>query len=53
MILGILTRLWRPIQVLQAANLRLMQAQQFKPPALQEENFVVQNQQATQVFTSS
>ena len=36
-------------QVLQAANLRLMQAQNFKPPSLQEENFVVQNQQATQV----
>ena len=36
-------------QELQAANLRVMQAQNFKPPSLQEENFVVQNQQATQV----
>ena len=36
-------------QELQAANLRVMQAQNFKPPSLHEENFVVQNQQATQV----
>jgi hypothetical protein len=40
-------------QGLQAANIRLMQAQQFKPPSLQEENFVVQNQQATQVSRPS
>jgi hypothetical protein len=36
-------------QVLQAANLKVMQANSFKAPALQEENFVVQNPQATQV----
>jgi len=36
-------------QVLQAANLKVMQANTFKAPALQEENFVVQNQQETQV----
>jgi hypothetical protein len=36
-------------QVLQAANLKVMQANSFKAPALQEENFVVQNQQETQV----
>jgi hypothetical protein len=40
-------------QGLQAANIRLMQAQQFKAPSLQEENFVVQNQQATQVSRPS
>lgn len=40
-------------QGLQAANIRLMQAQQFKPPSLQEGNFVVQNQQATQVSRPS
>ena len=42
-------RIMEANQELQTANLRLMQAQQFKPPSLQEENFVVQNQQATQV----
>jgi len=40
-------------QELQTANLRLMQAQNFKPPSLQEENFVVQNQQETQVSRST
>jgi hypothetical protein len=35
-------------QAMQHANLRVMQAQQFKMPALQEENYVVQNAQETQ-----
>jgi hypothetical protein len=36
-------------QVLQAANMKVMQASNFRAPTLQEENFVVQNAQETQV----
>jgi hypothetical protein len=36
-------------QELQTANLRVMQAQNFKAPTLQDENFVVQNQRETQI----
>ena len=36
-------------QVLQAANMKVMQANNFRAPTLQEENFVVQNAQETQV----
>jgi hypothetical protein len=36
-------------QVLQAANLKVMQANNFRAPTLQQENFVVQNAQETQV----
>jgi hypothetical protein len=42
-------RIMEANQILQAANLRLIQAQNFVPPSLQEENFVVQNQEETQV----
>jgi hypothetical protein len=40
-------------QVLQTANLKVMQANNFKAPTLQEENFVVQNAQETQVSRPS
>jgi hypothetical protein len=40
-------------QVLQAANLKVMQANSFRAPTLQEENFVVQNPQETQVQRQS